>query len=513
MRPEPGDVLPESPRGALRERGGGLSRGRIALEGLAAVILTAALVSLGTGLRPRWPLVWFAPLPSLIVALRTSVGPTLAVAFLGWFAGSLNLWSYYERTLEMRLAAAVSAVASGALVFALAVVLFRSLVRRGAYVSGLVAFPALWVSCEYLVNLATGTYGSLAYSQLDFLPFLQLASLTGPWGLSFVLFLFPASIAIALYRRRMAPWRALAMLEATCGLVFIILAFGVLRLEGPERRQLVRVGLAASDVPGNVGVAEPGAPTARLLGDYATEVASLARGAAEVIVLPEKLGVVEENDGKTTDALFQSLTDETGAEVVLGVVESAPTAVRNEARIYSPGRPVASYDKHHMLRPFESKFAPGAALTVLRLPSGIFGVAICKDMDFTGLSRSYGSAGVGVMLVPAWDFKVDGWLHGRMAVMRGVESGFSIVRSAKGGYLTVSDTRGRVLAEKESERAPFATLTAEIAATHVGTLYLLLGDWFAWTAVALLAFAFARLVLLAKKPTRGGLSEPGGQKA
>jgi apolipoprotein N-acyltransferase len=50
------------------------------------------------------------------------------------------------------------------------------------------------------------------------------------------------------------------------------------------------------------------------------------------------------------------------------------------------------------------------------------------------------------VLVPAWDFTLDGWLHDRMAVMRGVESGFTVVRAAKQALLTVSHDRGRILA-------------------------------------------------------------------
>lgn len=80
----------------------------------------------------------------------------------------------------------------------------------------------------------------------------------------------------------------------------------------------------------------------------------------------------------------------------------------------------------------------------------------------TPLSREYGLAGVGVMLVPAWDFTLDRLWRGHMAVMRGVESGFSVVRAAKQGYLTVSDSRGRILAEATSDSAPFATLVADV---------------------------------------------------
>jgi apolipoprotein N-acyltransferase len=124
-------------------------------------------------------------------------------------------------------------------------------------------------------------------------------------------------------------------------------------------------------------------------------------------------------------------------------------------------------------------------------------VEICKDMDFTQLSRRYGEMGTGLILAPAWDFTVDRAWHGHIAIMRGVEDGFSIARAAKLGLLTVSDNRGRILAEKRSNSAPFATLIADVPATHETTLYLLLGDWFAWLTLAIFAFALLRLVQLA----------------
>lgn len=79
--------------------------------------------------------------------------------------------------------------------------------------------------------------------------------------------------------------------------------------------------------------------------------------------------------------------------------------------------------------------------------------------------------------------------------MRGVESGFSVARAAKNGYLTLSDSRGRILAETRSDSAPFATLVASVPAAHANTLYLLLGDWFAWLALALLLFTLVQLTI------------------
>ena len=164
-----------------------------------------------------------------------------------------------------------------------------------------------------------------------------------------------------------------------------------------------------------------------------------------------------------------------------------------------------------MLPPFESPLTPGTALVTLPKQPAPWGVAICKDMDFTAPARRYGKADVGLMLVPAWDFNRDRTWHGHMAVMRGVENGFSMVRAAKNGFLTVSDDRGRVLAEARSDAAPFATLVASVPAAHSATLYLLLGDWFAWLACALLVFAIVQLcrISMAAARSQSARSEPG----
>jgi apolipoprotein N-acyltransferase len=54
-------------------------------------------------------------------------------------------------------------------------------------------------------------------------------------------------------------------------------------------------------------------------------------------------------------------------------------------------------------------------LTLMPEPSGTWGVAICKDMDFTPLSRQYSEAGAGLMLVPARDLC---WTAGCMFTWR-----------------------------------------------------------------------------------------------
>ena len=457
---------------------------------LAACAATALLIYFGNGLNPRWPLMWLAPLPVLLFALRSSWWAAALVTALAWLAGCMNLYGYFHR-LGLPPAAWLGGFGLTAVVAAAAVLLFRALFRRGAVWSALLAFPAAWVTFEYIRNLLWphGSSGCLAYSQLRFLPFLQMASLTGPWGMGFVLLLFPAGLAIAWHLRAARRRQAVRVLAVTLGTIAALLIFGAVRLARTQPGPQVRVGLAASDR----NVAAPGAATRLLLESYAAAARQLAAKGAQAVVLPEKIGIATDSGLAASDAALQTLADNADATIVAGVDRESPGAAFNQARVYRRQMEIATYDKEHLLPPFESKFTPGKALLLLHKSLSTWGVAICKDMDFTQPARKYGSAGVGLMLVPAWDFNVDRAWHGHIAIMRGVEDGFSVVRAAKNGYLTVSDNRGRILAEVRSDSAPLATLLAEVPAGHSATLFLLLGDWFAWVAMGLLGWSLIRL--------------------
>jgi apolipoprotein N-acyltransferase len=466
---------------------------------LLAAASSAVLIWFGTGLHPAWPLLWLAPLPVLVVAARSPWWAAGLTAALAWALGNLNMAHYYATLLHIPLAVSAEIIVAPALVFAFAVLLYRALLRRGAAWSAVVAFPAAWVSFEYVLNLTSphATLGSLAYSQLTCLPVLQLASITGPWGISFLVLMVPAALAIWIDLRSRSPKQGFRILLTTLCVLALVAGFGALRLASPPPPgQVVKVGLVASDAGANAGVAAPGAATDALLRDYAAQTEALAARGAQMIVLPEHVGEIVDPQTANVDALFQALADRTRVTVVVGVSHVTAGAAFNQARVYAPDVAEQSYDKHHMLPPFESMFTPGKTILLLDEPRGKWGVEICKDMDFTALSRAYGNAGAGLVLAPAWDFQLDWISHGHVAIMRGVEDGFGIARAGRGGSLLVTDNRGRILAETRSNSAPFATLIADVPAIHDITLYLLWGDWFAWFALGALAFTLARLVSL-----------------
>ena len=479
---------------------GSANRIRTTVEGVLATLATGLMFYFGNGLEPWWPLMWLAPLPVLWFALRCSRLATAVTAVCSIALGMLNLWSYLTKTLGAPASVWLAVTAVVAVVFVAGTLLFRALVLRGAVWSAMLALPSIWVTLEYLRNLATphGSAGSLAYSQLRFLPFLQLASVTGPWGMTFVLMLFSSALAIALHLRSTDAKGAVKVAVMGAGVTAVVLAFGVIRLAMP-RGETARVGLIASDAKEHGGgtVVDPGAETEKLFDDYARAAESLTAQGAQAIVIPEKIGVTLEGKSQGSDAVMQSVADSTRTTVVAGVVHVDGKVKHNEARVYLPGASLQRYDKEHMLPPFESNLKPGTTLVLLprqKQTAQLWGVAICKDMDFANPARRYAKEGAGLMLVPAWDFVVDRSWHGHIAVMRGVEGGFSIARAAKNGYLTVSDDRGRIVGEVPSNAAPFATLVVDAPATHHWTVYQAMGDWFAWVAIALFVYVLLQLM-------------------
>src|SRR5579863_7391116 len=167
------------------------------LAPLVAVAVAAAMLYWGTGLHPLWWLIWLAPLPILLVAARSSALYSFFIGAIAWFLGSLNLWHYAHDVIELPLPVILIFLILPSCFFGLAVLMHRRFVRHGALWKAAFSFPALWVTYEFLNALTSphSTIGNLGYTQMDFLPVVQIASLVGIWGITFCLFLLPATVA------------------------------------------------------------------------------------------------------------------------------------------------------------------------------------------------------------------------------------------------------------------------------------------------------------------------------
>jgi apolipoprotein N-acyltransferase len=456
------------------------------------MLVSAVVFYVSTGLGRLWPLTWFAAIPVLMFSFQHSWQRAALVSLGAFFLGSATLVSAYGPGGWVLLGF------PAAIGFVTAILAARFAQRRLVSWLAMFAFPAMLTAYEFLFALVSpnGTLWSLGYSQTDFLPLLQLVSLTGLWGIVFILGLVASAVALAWHRR------SLAVLIPGLLIVAPVLGYGTWRLRDMPDASTVRVGLAATDSgPPGATNTEDTSIALDVATVYAERTARLAAQGADIVVLPEKIiGVTPENAGRVV-SIFSEAARAARVTVIAGLSRNAVQPRRNVAVVLSSdGTSIAEYEKHHPVPLIERDYGRGQTPILFTGPGGQWGVAICKDLDFPAWSREYGRRGVRFLAVPAWDFGKDARLHARMAVVRGVENGFTLARSAQEGLVTLSDSYGRILGEHASATDPVVVVRAP---PGIGpTFYARFGDWFGWTNVLL---AGAMMIIAVTR-----VSEPAG---
>ena len=190
-----------------------------------------------------------------------------------------------------------------------------------------------------------------------------------------------------------------------------------------------------------------------------------------VVVWAEKIERTDAKQAVERQTAIGALARELRVALVVGVqVEK-----RNVAWTFgADGGWIGEYQKQQLVPQLESDLERGHR----------FGVAVCRDMNFSVLGRRYGVLGVEAMLVPAWDFYRDAWMAAALVRLRGTESGYGVVRAGRESYLHVSDWSGRVLLQKRSDEVPGVGVIAHLpVGQSKATVYAVLGDWFGWLCV------------------------------
>ena len=451
---------------------------RIAL----AFASSALLFFFGTGLHPAWPLLWIAPIPALWYAVRATSRATLLFALGAWTAGQLNLVSYVLPVLPISMV--VLLLVAPGLVLAAAVLLYRAAYLRQRYVLAPLLFGATWCTFEWVIGQLSphGSFGSLGYTQIGLLPIAQLASLAGVSAISFVLLTTAAALAVVLETR-----------SATVGIVYgsmlaAALSFGAVRLIANSPSSGPRVAAVANDDAVRFFGSPREADTEAAFETFESAVDAAAARGASIVVIPEK--VLTTADLPATEVRLSQFARRHGVALVAGLNVLRPTARNLAVAVARTGEVVIRYDKRRLIPGLEAEYVRGDATAVFPLGSDTVGLAICKDLDFPSDIRRY--AGVSMLLVPAWDFTVDADLHAQMAIMRGIENGFTVVRAATRGNVSVSDPFGRSVSKATNEQSP--AVVSEAVRPRVRTLYAFAGGYFGWLVSAALVASLVGLL-------------------
>lgn len=484
---------------------------------------------------------WLAALSGVLLALSF---PKPDLSFLAWVAFVPLLLSMSKKSPAMafRLGFTCGMVAYGGLLYWLNIVMvtfgklhwsvsvclylllvaylalyvggIAFLLRRGEAVgiSPLLAFPVLWVGLEYVRSflLSGFPWASLGYSQYRTLPLIQIADLTGIYGLSFLI----ALANVVLYRMLKGvvtrepgayPAKSAAMLLL---LMVLTLWYGFDRLNSPETGEPLKVAL----VQGNIGQDVKWDPAfqEQTVAIYERLSRQLAVTGSDLVIWPESAAPFYFQDEELYAARLRSLAKELGSCLVFGApaYDKEPGQIRylNSAFLLGPGgETLGRSDKIHLvpfgeyvplsgLLPFVHKlvvgigdFSPGEKATPLTTGKGKIGVLVCFEGIFPELSRAYVKAGSRLLV----NISNDAWYkrssapyqHLSMTVFRAVENRVPLVRATNTGITAIIDSRGHLHGATPLFKE--AVLTGEVRLGSGDTLYSRYGDLFAWGCLAL----------------------------
>lgn len=462
-------------------------------------------------------LCWIALTPLLLAILwyRGSLAKSFLLAYVTgiiWYAGSCY-WVYHVMHSYGGLS---PPVAFGVLIlFCLYLALYHGLfglltavVSRSPKVGparALFFAPFIWVAVELARARITGfPWNLLGYTQIDNVPLTRIATVTGVYGISWVIALVNCVLALGILRFRERGTSLLVVGVAAA----ITLQIGVfIRPEAlPADRSAV---LLQENLPVDINdwTAEYYDQTIATLVQLSTAGPHNSEAhEVRLVIWPESPAPFYSADAKFRHWMT-SLASDSGAYLIVGSLgvnagdDPRHPQIFNSAVLVTPeGEIKARYDKIHLVPfgeyvPFKSllvfaqkltrevsDFSRGSLRTVFDVGEHKAGTFICYESIFPDEVRQFARNGAELFV----NISNDGWFgesgapgqHLNMARMRAIENHRWLLRSTNTGITGSIDPFGRIV-----ERAPRnvrTALRAPFAFTNVTTFYTRFGDWFAF---------------------------------
>ena len=497
--------------------------------------LSGALYALSFPKAGLWPLAWIAFIPLFLACRHKVPGRAFRLGFVTGLAGfggvlywiNIVVTKYGHLPWWLSLFVFLLLVAYLALYPAVAACVVRWAEVRG--VSPLLVFPLAWTSLEYLRSFAFSGFpwGTLGYALYRVLPLIQIADITGVYGLSFLValtnvvlfFTLRRAVRGARYRWPAGGWLLLTVLLGGS------LAYGVYRLRQPPEGAHLKVALIQGNIPQDVKW-DPAfqEATIRIYERLTRQAAAL--GELDLIVWPESAAPFFVQEEPLLAARIGKLAREAKAEMIVGspAIERDGDRMRflNSAFLFTPdGRVGPRSDKLHLvpfgeyvplakLLPFVHKmvagigdFVPGTKYVTFPTGKGDAGVLVCFEGIFPELARGYireGSRFLVNITNDAWFGRSSApWQHLSMYVFRAVENRAPVVRAANTGISSLIDSRGRI-----ADTTPLfeeATLVGGIRLTNQVTVITRYGDVFVYLVCA--GFVLSLGVAVRRKKVKG----------
>jgi apolipoprotein N-acyltransferase len=386
--------------------------------------------------------------------------------------------------------------------------------RLQGFVASLV-FPTAFTTIEYLSSLGPfGAFTSMANTQYGNLPLLQVVSITGLWGITFLITWF-AAVANWAWQRSFTWSDVGAGTALYAAILSLVLLGGGARLAFfPPKATLVRVvGLSPSEaavaaqnrqmpMETSMSLASGTAsPADRALArsaftpveqDLLDHTQQEARAGAKIVVWPEVGASVLQEDEPALIQQAAAMAKQEGIYLDLGLAvlpskasTGGPT-VKDEAVLLDPtGKIVWTYEKTHLV-PFQETglvVQGDGKVPMVNSPFGRLANVICFDLDFPGTLQQAGQSGADLLLAPSNDWREIDPIHTQAATFRAIENGFSLIRQTSNGLAMAVDYEGHVLADSDYFSSDQQTMVAYVPMHGVRTIYSRIGDLFAWLSM------------------------------
>lgn len=381
--------------------------------------------------------------------------------------------------------------------------LLYSRIRNGLLAS--LVYPSSLIFVQFLLSFQEqlGTILHWTGSMFAQKPIIQLVSVTGAWGPSFIVG-WVASCFNFLWEEKFSSGKLKIPVIACTATIFTVILLGSFRmLLSPPEPGTVKVGSVVSGFREDnlfyiydamsdkdksdqkekyrsltFEVQDDLFATSERLVSSGIKILSWASGNAAVFAEdePELINRMQNFAKDHKIYFFPSL-------LVLG---SHKYPDMNHVLAIQPDGEIA-YD-HFKGRNPNKGFYQGNIVEIIKTPYGRIASPICFEMEFHRFIRQAGKQGVDILIVPG-DEPARGAanFHTELSMLRAVENGFSMVRTTLEGLTMGADYQGRVLSQLNFyQTISDRTIITEIPMKGVRTIYSRFGDWFAWVCIIMM---------------------------
>jgi apolipoprotein N-acyltransferase len=496
-------------------------------------------------------LAWISLVPLFIAIGKRSAVQAFFLSFLSsivFFTGIFN-W-ILEITKYTLLHHTLLAIYLGSY-FAVFGLAFALISRKHGLAAALFAAPFIWVSLEYVrsnLSFLALPWGLLSHSQYSHPEIIQISSVTGAFGVSFLVVMVNSAIAPLAFslmevvnkykglpRRLISLWWATALVVLTSALLILSVFYGTKTLSSQITGQEIRVAV----VQGNIEQAKKwDAKYARFIRETYLELTQKASmHKPELIIWPETAMPGNLDRKSKLYGKLKGVAEKNGAYLLLGNSQRQKFADKksekrkytNSAFLIHPDPKITEiqrYDKIRLLPfgeylpykeripwssikvPDVSGYLPGNEFTVFKLPDFRFSVTICWENIFPDLVRRFVKAGAQFIVNitnEAWFGETAApYQFVSMSVFRAVENRVFVIRCANTGISCIIDPFGRIVNRIKDEEGKEifvqGVLTSTIIPLESKTFYTRYGDWLVW--VSMLFTVIFLLAGIIKKPSR-----------